>query len=487
MSSTEHSKIKSWNWDTTYKSVNEQLFRKMLPTKVDAPTLLVYNYELAAVMDLQDYSIDEAILHLSGNAIPDGIEPIAQAYAGHQFGHFNILGDGRAILLGEHVNDSNQRFDVQLKGAGRTPFSRNGDGRATTYAMLREYLISEAMNGLRIPTTRSLAVVATGEEVYREKPNEGAVLTRIASSHIRVGTFQYAARFLHKPELLEFTNYVIKRHYPSLLSEENPALALLRTVQEKQIDLVVEWMRVGFIHGVLNTDNVSIAGESIDFGPCAFINAYHPETVFSSIDRDGRYAYGNQPIITQWNIAKLASALLPIIHEDESEAIKMCEAIIYEFPDQYESKWQKMMAKKLGFADEKAGDKELIESLLKWMQDHGADYTNTFLNLTQPLSEFTGIFKEPAFLLFHQTWKERIKHLSFDTVQNLMQENNPNYIPRNHLVEEALTKAANNRDFTLLNELVLVLKSPYVKHVNASHFQDPPSDGDRGYQTFCGT
>ena len=485
--SIEHSKINSWNWDTTYQKVHEQLFRNLKPTKVDAPSLLVYNHDLAAEMHIDDLSTEHAVFYLSGNEIPSGAEPLAQAYAGHQFGHFNILGDGRAILLGEHVNQTQKRYDVQLKGAGRTPFSRNGDGRATVYSMLREYLISESMNGLGIPTTRSLAVVATGEEVYREKVSEGAVLTRIASSHIRVGTFQYASRFLKKEELVEFTNYVIQRHYPELLTDDNPPLALLRKVQEKQIDLVVNWMRVGFIHGVLNTDNVGIAAESIDFGPCAFMNAYHPETVFSSIDRDGRYAFGNQPAITQWNMARFASALLPIIHENEDEAIKLCETVIYDFPEQYECKWNEMMAKKLGLIDQQPDDKSLIDSLLVWMKEVGADYTNTFITIIKPIEQLTGIYQESSFLAWLEKWKKRINHLPYDAVVNLMRATNPLYIPRNHLVEEALSSAADKRDFLLFHELVQIMKTPYEEHENSSQFQLPPSEGDAGYQTFCGT
>jgi uncharacterized protein YdiU (UPF0061 family) len=477
----------TWNWDHSYIRLNKLLFSEVTPTPVPQPELLVYNSKLAGELGIKQ-TIDETLLaQLAGNLMNEGIHPIAQAYAGHQFGHFNILGDGRAILLGEHLTPTNERFDIQLKGPGKTPYSRNGDGRATKSAMLREYLISEAMHGLDIPTTRSLAVIKTGDEVYREYVSEGAVLTRVATSHIRVGTFQYAAKFLPKEELREFCDYVIQRHYPEAINDANPPLAFLKKVQEKQIDLIVNWMRVGFIHGVMNTDNMSIPGETIDYGPCAFMNTYHPSTVFSSIDRNGRYAFGNQPSIAQWNSACLASALIPIIHEDKEEAVKLCQAVINEFPVIYEQRWAKMMCSKLGVLEEQAEDALLIKELLTWMEKNQADYTNTFLQLTKSSKDHTGIYASKEFQTWFDRWKKRVAIYSMDDVNKLLSSSNPKFIPRNHLVEKALHQAANLNDFGLFHALLEVVQTPYDEHPEYTHFQAPPLDGDAGYKTYCGT
>ena len=477
----------SWNWNNSYLTVNQQLYSKVVPSHVETPQILLYNSRLADALGLP-INLDEfTVAALAGNVVLQGSEPIAQGYAGHQFGHFNILGDGRAILLGEHITPSGNRFDIQLKGAGRTPYSRNGDGLATTSAMLREYLISEAMYGLGIPTTRSLAVIGTGEEVYREFVSEGAVLTRIAASHIRVGTFQYAAKYLPKEELRAFCAYVIERHYPEVAEEENAPLAFLRKVQDKQIDLIVDWMRVGFIHGVMNTDNMSIPGETIDYGPCAFMNAYDPATVFSSIDRNSRYAYGNQPTIAQWNIACLASALIPIIHDDPEEAVKLCQKVINEFPEVYEKRWAKMMCSKLGILEEQEGDVGLIKDLLSWMENNKADYTNTFLQLTKTKEELLAIYAQADFQSWFVRWEERVSEYKREEVLLLLEKFNPKFIPRNHLVEEALHQAANLNDYTLFNRLLNVLESPYEEHKGCDDFQEPPSDGDGDYRTYCGT
>ena len=477
----------SWNWNNSYLTVNQQLYSKVVPSHVETPRLLLYNTFLAKDLGLPSELSSDVISALAGNGVLEGSEPIAQAYAGHQFGHFNILGDGRAILLGEHVTPTRNRFDIQLKGAGRTPYSRNGDGRATTSAMLREYLISEAMHGLRIPTTRSLAVVGTGDDVYREYVSEGAVLTRIAASHIRVGTFQYAAKYLPKEELLTFCTYVIERHYPEVAEEENPPLAFLRKVQDKQIDLIVDWMRVGFIHGVMNTDNMSIPGETIDYGPCAFMNAYHPATVFSSIDRNSRYAYGNQPTIAQWNIACLASALIPIIHDEPEEAVKLCQEVINDFPIAYEKRWSKMMCSKLGMLEEQDGDAGLIKDLLQWMEANKADFTNTFLQLLKAKNEHIGIYGEADFQAWFVRWEERVSIYAWEVVCSLLNTFNPKFIPRNHLVEEALHQAANLNDYGLFNRLLEVLQGPYEEHKGYEDFQEPPLEGDGDYRTYCGT
>jgi serine/tyrosine/threonine adenylyltransferase len=477
----------SWNWNNSYLTINQQLFTNVLPTMLSYPHLLLYNKNLATELGLPSELSSDDISALAGNGILPGSEPIAQAYAGHQFGHFNILGDGRAILLGEHITPSGARFDIQLKGAGRTPYSRNGDGRATTSAMLREYLISEAIHCLRIPTTRSLAVVGTGDEVYRENVSEGAVLTRVAASHIRVGTFQYAAKYLPKDELREFCDYVIERHYPEVAQEENPPLALLRIVQDKQIDLIVEWMRVGFIHGVMNTDNMSIPGETIDYGPCAFMNTYNPATVFSSIDRNSRYAYGNQPSIAQWNIACLASSLIPIIDDDKDEAVKLCQEVINEFPVIYEQRWAQMMCSKLGILEEQAGDAALIKDLLHWMEASQADYTNTFLQLNKTSNEHTGNYAQADFQSWFTRWEERVSTYIWEEVCSLLNTFNPKFIPRNHLVEEALHQAANLNDFVFFNRLLEVLQAPYLDHEGSNEFKEGPQEGDGDYRTYCGT
>ena len=476
-----------WSWDNSYLNVNPLLYTKVSPTKVELPRLLLYNKNLANELGLPSELSSDVISALAGNGVLPGSEPIAQAYAGHQFGHFNILGDGRAILLGEHITPSGSRFDIQLKGAGRTPYSRNGDGRATTSAMLREYLISEAMHGLGIPTTRSLAVVGTGDEVYRENVSEGSVLTRVAASHIRVGTFQYAAKYLPKDELREFCDYVIERHYPEVAQEENPPLALLKIVQDKQIDLIVDWMRVGFIHGVMNTDNMSIPGETIDYGPCAFMNTYNPATVFSSIDRSSRYAYGNQPSIAQWNIACLASALIPIIHDYKDEAVKLCQEVINEFPVIYEQRWAKMMCSKLGILEEQSGDDLLIKELLAWMEANQADYTNTFLQLNKTSNEHTGNYAQADFQGWFSKWLDRISIYSQEEVQYLLSISNPKFIPRNHLVEEALHQAANLNDFVFFNRLLEVLQASYMDHEGSNEFKEGPQEGDGDYRTYCGT
>ncbi len=478
---------KHWNWNNSYLTVNQQLYSKVVPSYVELPRLLLYNKNLADDLGLPSELSSDAISALAGNGVLEGSEPIAQAYAGHQFGHFNILGDGRAILLGEHVTPTGKRFDIQLKGAGRTPYSRNGDGRATTSAMLREYMISEAMHGLRIPTTRSLAVVGTGDEVYREYVSEGAVLTRIAASHIRVGTFQYAAKYLPKEELRAFCVYVIERHYPEVAEEENPPLAFLRKVQDKQIDLIVDWMRVGFIHGVMNTDNMSIPGETIDYGPCAFMNGYDPATVFSSIDRNSRYAYGNQPSMARWNIACLASALLPIIHDDKEEAVKLCQEVINDFPIVYEKRWAKMMCSKLGILEEQEGDDSLIKDLLHWMEANKADFTNTFLQLLKPKNEHIGIYGVADFQSWYTRWEERVSMYAWEEVFSLLNRFNPKFIPRNHLVEETLHQAANLNDYGLFNRLLKVLQVPYETQKGYEDFQEPPLEGDGDYRTYCGT
>lgn len=501
-----------WNFDNSYAQLNETLFTAQLPVPVAAPQLLYLNRPLAATMGLQvdAASAEELAALFSGNKVPEGAHPLAQAYAGHQFGYFNMLGDGRALLLGEHIGPDGQRYDVQLKGSGPTPYSRRGDGRATLSAMLREYIISEAMHHLRIRTSRSLAVVATGETVPRERMHPGGVLTRIAASHIRVGTFEYVSAFQTNEVLLQLLQYTINRHYPHLQDAPNPALALLQEVQQQQVDLVVNWMRVGFIHGVMNTDNMSLAGETIDYGPCAFMNAYDPKTVFSSIDHEGRYAFGNQPAITQWNVACLARTLVPLVHSEELKAVEKVQEIIHAFPDQFRLAWKRMMFHKIGIRNEAEGDAALLEDLLNWMEQHGADYTNTFRLLTHAVGTEAGAYPDPATNPFYlwapgyapqessvreqlhhwlQRWQQRLQQEdNMEEVHRLMQQNNPAFIPRNQLVEAALEQAAFRNNFGLFDELLRILARPYAEQSGKDGFQMPPQPQmEQQYQTFCNT
>jgi serine/tyrosine/threonine adenylyltransferase len=479
-----------FNFDTTYNQLPLFFFKEVPPTPVANPQLVLFNQGLAARLDIfvDEQQLEGMAAVFSGNQILAGSVPLAQAYAGHQFGGFTMLGDGRAILLGEQITSKGERFDIQLKGAGRTPYSRGGDGRAHFAAMLREYLISEALYYLQIPTTRSLAVVWTGEPVYRERVRPGAVLTRTANSHLRVGTFEYARNFENGSYLQELVQYTIARHFPDLDESDNPALALFEQVMELQASLIVAWMRVGFVHGVMNTDNMSIAGETIDYGPCAFMNAYDPKTVFSSIDTQGRYAYGNQPHIAHWNLSCLASALLPAIAPDKQEAIKLAEDSLKKFPAIYEEKWLRMMRSKLGLSREMTSDKQLVERLLGWMQAQKSDYTNTFLYLQEDIIPPTDMHQSDIFLEWKATWEERLlqEHQTKAEGQALMRKVNPSYIPRNHLVEEALL-AAEKGDMEPFHQLLEVIQQPYVLRPSLANYQNTPAAFDETYQTFCGT
>ena len=372
-----------WHFDNTYSKLSESFRERIKPVPVNNPELVILNERLASKLNLDFSKIDKKKLSkiFSGNLLPNGSNSIAQAYAGHQFGHFTMLGDGRAVLIGEHTTKANKKYDIQFKGSGKTAFSRNGDGRAALGPMLREYIISEAMNGLNIPTTRSLAVVKTGENIQRETALQGAILTRVASSHIRVGTFQYIAARQKGNELKTLLDYTIDRHYPEIKDSNNKAIDLLNLLIERQCDLVVNWMRVGFIHGVMNTDNMTVSGETIDYGPCAFMDAYDPKTVFSSIDQMGRYAYCNQPLITKWNLARFAECLIPLIDNDQDKAVKIATETINSFEKKYEEKWMNMMRNKLGLFGLDNKDKFLILDLLTWMHEKKADYTNTFCHL----------------------------------------------------------------------------------------------------------
>ena len=477
-----------WHFDNSYSKLSKTFKEDIKPTPVHEPELVILNEELAKNLNLNFSGIDKKKLAeiFSGNSLPDGTNSIAQAYAGHQFGHFTMLGDGRAVLLGEHIDNKNQRFDIQFKGSGRTSFSRGGDGRAALGPMLREYIISEAINALNIPTTRSLAVVKTGEKVVRENLLNGAILTRVASSHIRVGTFQYIAATQNLEDLNTLVDYTIDRHYPEIKSSKNKALDLLSLVMERQCQLVINWMRVGFIHGVMNTDNMAISGETIDYGPCAFMDQYDPKTVFSSIDKFGRYAFSNQPPITKWNLARFAECLIPLIDKNEDSAIKIATELIDNFQNIYEEKWLNMMRDKLGLFGEDKNDLTLINKLLDWMKNNNADYTNTFCHLMN--GEFDDeIYKNDDFKGWTNEWQKRIKlNNSSDKHLELMKKTNPLVIPRNQKVEEALADA-DKGNLETMNKLLKVLSNPYSDQENINEFQKPATIGNEKYQTFCGT
>ena len=477
-----------WHFDNTYSKLSNTFKENIKPTPVHDPELVILNEELASTLNLDFSKTDKKKLAeiFSGNSIPEETNTIAQAYAGHQFGHFTMLGDGRAVLLGEHLVNNDNRFDIQFKGSGRTSFSRGGDGRAALGPMLREYIISEAIHSLNIPTTRSLAVVKTGEKVVRENLLQGAILTRVASSHLRVGTFQYIAATQNIENLNTLVDYTVNRHYPEIKTSNSKALDLLNLVMEKQCQLVINWMRVGFIHGVMNTDNMAISGETIDYGPCAFMDHYDPKTVFSSIDKFGRYAFSNQPPITKWNLARFAECLIPLIDKNEDTAIKLATDLIDNFQNIYEDKWLNMMRDKLGLFGEDKNDKKLINDLFNWMEKNKADYTNTFCNLMDINSD--EIYKNNDFIDWKNEWKKRseLNNSTKEKQSKLMKSNNPIVIPRNHKVEEALAEA-DKGSLDKMKKLLAILKNPYDNQINIEEYQTPAPSSNEKYQTFCGT
>jgi serine/tyrosine/threonine adenylyltransferase len=476
-----------WCFDNTYYKLPDKFKENIKPVQVKEPELILLNNNLAEKLNLNFSNLDKKEISelFSGNVLPEGSNSIAQAYAGHQFGHFSMLGDGRAVLIGEHLSKKKERFDIQFKGSGKTAFSRNGDGRAALGPMLREYILSEAMYGLNIPTTRSLAVVKTGEEVIRETSLPGAILTRVASSHIRVGTFQYIAARQKKDELKVLLDYVIDRHFPNIKSSKHKSIELLNIILEKQIDLVVNWMRVGFIHGVMNTDNMSISGETIDYGPCAFMDTYDPKTVFSSIDQMGRYAYCNQPVITKWNLSRFAECLIPLIDENENKAVEIATEIINTFENKYEKKWLNMMRNKLGLFGIEEKDKFLILDLLTWMHQKKIDYTNTFCHLMNNKKDKK--YEDSDFQNWKKRWVERllINNNKSKKSIDLMKSVNPLVIPRNHKVEEALD-ATGQGDLKPINQLLDILSKPYTDQENIINYKSPSNQNEK-YQTFCGT
>ena len=479
-----------WRFDNTYAQLPAIFHAAAKPVTVAGPKVAIFNEKLAAELGLKfDRVTSEGLAVLfSGQQLPSGSQPIAQAYAGHQFAHFTMLGDGRAILLGEHRSPSGELFDIQFKGAGPTPFSRRGDGRAALGPMLREYIISEAMFALGIPTTRSLAVVTTGEPVYRETRLQGAVLTRVAASHIRVGTFQYAAARQDELPVKQLADYTIQRHFPELRDSTNVYQEFFREVMHRQARLIARWQLVGFIHGVMNTDNMSICGETIDYGPCAFMNTYRPETVFSSIDQSGRYAYANQPAIAQWNLTRFAETLLPLFSSSEEEAIAIATQMLMTFPEVFEQAWLTGMRLKLGLEREEADDGDLVQSLLDWMQSAQADFTNTFRDLSNEEVPVKALYDDPKFQAWHTRWQQRLQRESRprDVALASMRSINPAVIPRNHRVEEALAAAEDQNDLSVLHRLLSVLQTPFEVSPESAKYQEPSPD-NVGYRTFCGT
>ena len=495
-----------WRLEHTYAKLPQLFHSPAAPTAVREPRLVAFNRPLAITLGLDPEALagpDGAAI-FAGNVLPEGVKPIAEAYAGHQFGHFTSLGDGRAILLGEQITPSGARVDIQLKGAGRTNYSRRGDGRAALGPMLREYIISEAMHALGIPTTRSLAVVTTGEPVYREAALQGAVLTRVAASHIRVGTMEWAARWSAKSTgqstargaahdnsdaIRALADYTLVRHYPELADAPDRYLALLDAILARQASLIARWQLVGFVHGVMNTDNMALSGETIDYGPCAFMDAYDPATVFSSIDHGGRYAYGNQPPIAQWNLARLAEAMLPLFDSDADRAIERAIAVLDLFPLRFEQHWLDGMRAKLGLFTREDDDAALVNDLLAWMQQRSADFTNTFRLLTSGRLLDASTNADPELEAWHRRLAARRTRQSQPPaeVDALMQRHNPAFIPRNHNVEEAL-QAATGNDYSVMERLLEVLATPYDHERDLPKFSAPGSGtGGQPYRTFCGT
>lgn len=480
----------SFKIENTYASLPKVFFSKQNPSNVPSPKIVAINLPLIKSLGLNPKELNGKIGVdiFSGNKIPKGSIPISEAYAGHQFGYFTMLGDGRAVLLGEHVTKEGKRFDIQLKGSGKTLYSRGGDGKAVLKPMLREYIISEAMHGLGISTTRSLAVVTTGELIMRDKFLPGAILTRVAKSHIRVGTFEYIANWGTVKDIKKLADYTLERHFEKD-NINNPYLFLLKEVIKNQAQLISKWQLVGFIHGVMNTDNVSICGETIDYGPCAFMNTYNPETVFSSIDTEGRYAYGNQPNMAAWNLARFAETLLPLLSEDEDEALRIANSEVSKFYDIFKENWLSGMRKKLGIFNKEDEDEALIQKLLNLMNKYKVDYTNTFIDLTFDTIKNLELFKKEDFKNWYDLWKQRLKRQdeSEEDSIKLMKDSNPWVIPRNHRVEEALEAAEKYNDYSVMQKLLAALSKPYEHSKEHEYYKELPKKSDCRYKTYCGT
>jgi serine/tyrosine/threonine adenylyltransferase len=494
----ENSTSPLFSFDNSYASELDGMYLRVNPTSVAAPRLIAFNTALAKELGLDEEALEkDAAAVFSGNAIPRGAEPLAMAYAGHQFGHFvPQLGDGRAILLGEVIDRVGARRDIQLKGAGQTPFSRRGDGRAALGPVLREYLVSEAMHALGIPATRALAAVLTGERVQRETGTPGAVFTRIATSHIRVGTFQFFAARGDVASVRRLADYAIDRHYPHASQADRPYPAFLDAVMERQARLIAQWMSVGFIHGVMNTDNMAVSGETIDFGPCAFLDDYHPNKVFSSIDEYGRYAYSNQSVIAQWNLARLAETLLPLLDADEQRALELANQMIGSFANRFEGHWLNCMRRKLGLFGTEEGDEALAKSWLALLLDNSMDFTIAFRRLGETQagekekdtlrSLFTDI---AAFDSWFCDWRERLARAPQPAAQSaeLMRRSNPARIPRNHRIEEVIRAAEDRGDFAPFHEMLASVAEPNESKAEFAKFELAPEAGEAVTRTFCGT
>lgn len=484
-----------FSFDNSYARLPEGFFLPSQPTPVSNPFLIRWNHELAAELGLAPAAFDPAECRdiFSGNRVPDGAEPIALAYSGHQFGGFSpLLGDGRAILLGEVIRNDGTRCDVQLKGSGQTPFSRRGDGRSALGPVLREYIVSEAMAALGVPTTRALAAVATGENVMREGLTPGGVFTRIASSHIRIGTFQWFAARRDNGNLKILADYAIDRHYPDARDSENPYVALLSNVVKRQAELVAHWMQIGFIHGVMNTDNMAISGETIDYGPCAFMDNYHPTKKFSSIDHQGRYSFGNQAPIALWNLSRFAETLLPLIDDDQDRAIAAAETALGRFEELHSSELEKRFAEKIGIRDARADDRKLAQSLLHAMSEGEADFTLVFRRLRNAFESrddapVVSLFNQPASILsWLKDWRTRHHDTDPDEVTAIMKQANPVFIPRNHRIEAAI-EAANRGDYDLFHKLNEVLRQPFEDQPEYAEYENAPAPDEVVCATFCGT
>ena len=482
--------LNSLKLQNSYINLPSQFYTRINPMPVKQPKLIIFNEKLANALGM-DLPFDDTEMlgnFFSGNRLPVDLIPIAQAYAGHQFGHFSILGDGRAHLIGEQIMPNGKRFDIQLKGSGQTPYSRSGDGRAALSPMLREYIISEAMHALNIPTTRSLAVVSTGESIMRSSLMKGAILTRIASSHIRVGTFEYANKMLDLEELKALADYAIARHYPELLNQKNPYLSFLKAVIKNQAKLIASWMHVGFIHGVMNTDNMAISGETIDYGPCAFMDIFSMNRVFSSIDSHGRYKYGSQAHAAHWNLTKLADSLIPLLSKNMDEAVKLAGSAIDEYANELNHAWISGMRSKLGLFEKEEEDFILAQGLLEWMENSKVDYTETFRDLSYANLSENKIYESLAFKEWHSLWQARLSRNKkpLKSSHSLMRRNNPVIIPYNHFVEEALS-AAENSNMKPFFDLLNALKNPFTPSSTNEVYYQSSVNPNPSYQTFCGT
>ena len=463
-----------WNFQNSYLALPEIFYSKTRAEKFPNLKVLLRNKNLINQLNMESDNFDKVIIESINNR---EINSFSQAYAGHQFGHFTILGDGRATLLGEHINNKNERFDVQLKGSGKTPYSRNGDGKGTLKSMLREYIVSEAMHNLNIKTARSLAILNTGEKIQRETFEEGGILVRVAKSHIRVGTFQLASLSKRQNDIKELLEYTINRLHPEILNENDKYLKFFEKITQDQINLIIDWQRVGFIHGVMNTDNMSLSGETIDYGPCAFLDEYNPNKVFSSIDKNGRYAFNNQPKIALWNLARLAETFLHLIDTNEKIAIKKIENILKKYETIYHDLWLKMMKDKIGVNQNHEKDKELIRELLDLMQIYKLDYTNTFVKIKHNnLNKFDFMHEWISKLNQRRKLNDKTKKIN---------NANPKIIPRNHIIENILDDCS-KENYNELNRFISLLNDPYNSDIPDEYMKEPTNE-EKVYQTFCGT